>query len=221
MDGCTWAPSSGSGQPVGLVPCFGRALHLRAQGAEEGFQVLPALGWWLQAQLGPCVAARAQRWQERRRKRWWLAQSIGRVIHSAGESCSLLQRLSGKGASWAGVHQNRSVSDLDEVTGTVTSILPVAVRFYALPNFWPPVLSGRNNQRSGRTESPVAPVPQVGTAVEGPQQGFCRTAGAAQPQGLLWWAGKCSFSRPAGHWNACKEQKAPKFVRDRIFCPYK
>lgn len=132
----------------------------------------------------------------------------GRVIHSAG-SCSLLPRLSGKGASWA---EHECESDSDGVTGTVTCILPVAVRWsYVLPSVLPPGLSERNKERSGGTESPVAALPQP---VKGAQRAFAGQQGLPSPLGLLvvavalpgcpaalaaWQGGHCTFPGLRGH----------------------
>lgn len=79
----------------------------RVLGAEQGIAGFPkAWAPWLQSHSGPWVPAEA-------RKCPWLALGLGRLIHSAGESWSLLQRLSGKGAGWArsltGMHQNTGV----------------------------------------------------------------------------------------------------------------
>lgn len=124
------------------------------------------------------------------RQRSWLARSAGRVIHPAGESC-----LTAAEAEWEGSQlgslfnwrapEHECESDFDGVTGAVTSIMPVAVMWsYTLPNFLPQVLSERNKERSGRTESPAAALPQLGTGVKGPQQGSARQQRLPSPLAL-------------------------------------
>lgn len=84
---------------------------------------------------------------------------------------------------------------------------------------------------------------QKGIAAKEPQEVFCKAleerlpspfqihctyAESSVPAWLTHSSGCCGeggkrrLSAPAGDiGNACKEQKAPMFVRDHIFCPYK
>lgn len=168
---------------MGFVLHFGRTLHLRARvlGAEEGISRFPE-PWaaWLQSHRVPVSQHEASSGRSSVRGSETLV--AGTELWE-GDSFCWRKLFTAAEAEWEGSQlgsflnwrapEHECESDSDGVTGAVTSIAPVAVRWsYVLPNFHPLVLSERNKERSGRTESPVAPLPQLGTSVKGTSRAF-------------------------------------------------